>query len=113
MTSPTGASPEGHGPEAPLFHIAEPTDWDAAGSHYRAPSLDTEGFIHLSAEHQVVSTTQRHYAGRTGLLLLVIDPLRLEGAGIRWEPAPDGEEFPHLYGPLPVSAVTATRPWPD
>jgi uncharacterized protein (DUF952 family) len=96
-----------------LFHIAEPDDWDRAGSHYRPPSLDADGFIHLSAGDQVRATTRRHYAGRTGLVLLTIDADRLADVEIRWEAAPHGESFPHLYGALPVAAVTAVTPWPD
>ncbi|MFJ4181026.1 DUF952 domain-containing protein [Streptomyces sp. NPDC089733] len=25
---------------------------------------------------------------------------------------PGGEEFPHVYGPVPVDAVVEVRPWP-
>jgi uncharacterized protein (DUF952 family) len=112
VTSRRDGTAEAPGPEGALFHIAEPADWDAAGPHYRVRSLDTEGFIHLSAAHQVRATTARHYGGRAGLLLLVIDPLMLEQSELRWEVAAHGEAFPHLHGPLPVSAVTETRPWP-
>jgi uncharacterized protein (DUF952 family) len=101
------------GPPGALFHIAEPGDWAAADTHYRAPSLDTEGFIHLSDAHQVRDTTDRHYEGRTGLLLLVIDPDRVEDVEIRVEAAAHGEAYAHLYGPLPVAAITEVRPWPE
>jgi len=112
VTTPDGDATAVPGPTGALFHIAEPGDWDPAVPHYRAPSLGTEGFIHLSAADQVRPTTARHYAGRTDLLLLVIDPEQVDGTEIRWEPAPHGESFPHLYGPLPVTAVTEVRPWP-
>ena len=61
----------------------------------------------------------RLYAGRADLVLLRIDPARL-GAPVRWEPGvptdPESMVFPHLYGPLPVEAVTSVtpyRPQPD
>ena len=95
-----------------LLHIAEPDDWDDADTHYRPPSLAAEGFVHLSTVDQVEATTRRHYAGRTGLLLLRIDASALGDAELRWEAAPEGGTFPHLYGPLPVDAVTEVRPWP-
>ena len=113
MTAPDGGGTVVAGPTGALFHIAEPADWKPSAPLYRAPSLDAEGFIHLSTADQVRPTTARHYAGRTDLLLLVIDPEQVNGSAIRWEAAPHGESFPHLYGPLPVTAVTEVRAWPD
>lgn len=98
---------------AELFHIAEADAWARADVLYRPPSLQDEGFIHLSRADQLEATSRRHYAGRTGLRLLTVDVSGLDGGELRWEPAPHGEEFPHLYGPLPVAAVTAVRPWPE
>ena len=37
-------------------------------------------------------------------LLIAIDATRL-GAALKWEPSRGGNLFPHLYGPLPMSAV--------
>ncbi|NEE12995.1 DUF952 domain-containing protein, partial [Streptomyces sp. SID7499] len=40
-----------------------------------------------------------------------VDPARLADP-VRYEAMkPGGEEFPHLYGPLPVGAVVEVRPW--
>ena len=80
-----------------------------------APSLATAGFIHLSGEHQWLATANRFYRDQPDLLLLVIDPARLT-APVRWEdgapPAPDGAQFPHLYGPLALAAVDVALPLP-
>lgn len=104
-----------------LVHICSAQDWSEASSGrlYRPPSLAESGFIHLSAPEQVHLPANRIYAGRTDLVLLQVDPAAV-GAPIRWEPGvpddPDGMLFPHLYGPLPVAAVTeviAYRPGPD
>ncbi|MGO9485144.1 MAG: DUF952 domain-containing protein [Rhodomicrobium sp.] len=35
-----------------------------------------------------------------------------EGSNLLWEPARDGDLFPHLYGDLPVSAVKRATPIP-
>ena len=43
---------------------------------------------------------------RCKTLLLEVDSAAL-GEALKWEPARGGELFPHLYGPLPVSAVAA------
>ncbi|WP_123026217.1 DUF952 domain-containing protein [Mycolicibacterium stellerae] len=99
-----------------LMHICAKADWQLAqgrGEH-RPDSLDAVGFIHLSAPEQVHLPANRLYARRMDLLLLHIDPDRLT-APIRWEPGvptdPDSMLFPHLYGPLPIGAVTSVTPY--
>ena len=104
-----------------LLHICPTADWEAAqrvGEH-RPDSLGEVGFVHLSSPAQVHLPANRLYRGRRDLLLLHIDPA-LVNAPVRWEPGvatdPTSMRFPHLYGPLPVSAVTAVtkyRPGPD
>jgi uncharacterized protein (DUF952 family) len=104
-----------------LVHICSAQDWSAAQSagELRPSSLDEVGFVHLSAPEQVHLPANRIYAGRTDLVLLHVDAA-VVGAPIRWEPGvpedPDGMHFPHLYGALPVPAVTDVmpyRPGPD
>lgn len=77
-------------------------------------SLATEGFVHLSRPDQVALPANRLFAGRDDLLLLVIEPARLDSE-VRWEPGAPGDpasmRFPHLYGPLPVAAVTSVLPY--
>jgi len=96
----------------PLFHITTRVAWNRsqAAREYRAPSLDTEGFIHLSTEEQWRHTLHRLFRGVADLVILRIDP-QLVDAEIRFEPA-DGEVFPHLYGPLPTDAVINLRDAP-
>ena len=47
-------------------------------------------------------------AGRDDLLLLTVD-LTVFGDELVWEPSRGGQMFPHLYAPLPVAAITASR----
>lgn len=95
----------------PLFHIIDAGEWETAkqlGS-YRAASLDTEGFMHCSFAGQVRATLARHYPGRSGLLVLELDPARI-AVPVRVEFSPaSGDSFPHVYGPVPVDAVTAVH----
>ncbi|MBX0330964.1 DUF952 domain-containing protein [Oscillochloris sp. ZM17-4] len=93
-----------------IYHIAARADWDAAqaAGQYTADSLATEGFIHCSTAAQVLGTAARFFAGRQDLLLLEIDPSRL-AAELRYEEGEPGVRFPHLYGPLELSAVVAAR----
>ncbi|MEM9516219.1 MAG: DUF952 domain-containing protein [Actinomycetota bacterium] len=115
MTSTPRASEEAH--DQPLFHIALVEDWIDAfrDGEYRMSTrgmtLDTVGFIHLSTRPQLVATANRFYGDLEELTVLTIDPARLSDP-VRFEPVPDGDEsFPHLYGPLPLSAVLDARLW--
>jgi uncharacterized protein (DUF952 family) len=67
-----------------------------------------DGFIHLSAGHQVSGTLAKYFAGQRDLVLLAVDPERL-GASLRWEPSRGGELFPHLYGPLDLDHVNSVE----
>lgn len=91
-----------------ICHLTTKDAWVAAAwsGEYRDLSLRTEGFIHASTPEQTVATANRYYARRTDLVLLAIDTERLVSE-LRWEKSPSvGEEFPHIYGPLNVDAVT-------
>jgi len=100
-----------------IVHIAERAEWEFAQTTgaYRAPSLESEGFIHFSALSQVLRVANAFYAGHSDLVLLVVksDALKAE---LRYE-APVHEEsteqFPHLYGPLNLDAVTKVLPFPS
>lgn len=100
----------------PLFHLAEREHWEHArrtGSYRvstRGRSLADVGFVHCSLRHQVRGVADALYADVDDLVLLVVDPDRLD-APVRYEPAvPGGEDFPHVYGPLPADAVTEVHP---
>jgi uncharacterized protein (DUF952 family) len=93
-----------------IFHIVSVEAWGAALGSYRPESLTTEGFIHFSYAEQVAATANRYYLEVDGLQVLEVDP-GLLGTELRVEPSPaTGELFPHLYGPLPVSAVVTVHP---
>jgi uncharacterized protein (DUF952 family) len=102
-----------------LLHLCTIDEWDAAQSagERRPPSLADVGFVHMSAPGQVHLPANRLYTGRLDMVLLWCDPAKL-GAPVLWEPGvpgdPEAMRFPHLYGPLPASAVTSvTRYLPD
>jgi uncharacterized protein (DUF952 family) len=98
-----------------IYKILAADEWTAAqASGGVGGSTDDrrDGFIHLSAADQVVETARRHFADRSGLVLLTVDDAAL-GPLLRWEESRGGALFPHLYGPLPVTAVMAADRLPD
>ncbi|HTY31314.1 MAG TPA: DUF952 domain-containing protein [Mycobacterium sp.] len=102
-----------------LLHLCGRQEWSRARDRGEIhPDAGAE-FIHLSTPEQVHLPANRLYRGRDDLVLLHIDPARLNSP-VRWEPGvatdPDSMLFPHLYGPLPAGAVisvTAYPPGPD
>lgn len=99
-----------------IFHLAFADDWRAAEERgeyrisTRGATLDEVGFLHAGHGHQVAGVAERYYADVTeDLVLLVIDPDRLDVPLIEEVPRGGAEAFPHIYGPLPVSAVVDVR----
>src|SRR5258708_3681401 len=73
---------------------------------FRGSAVDLrDGFIHFSTAAQAVETAAKHFAGQNDLLVLHVDTAKL-GDGLKWEPSRGGALFPHLYGALPLTAVT-------
>ncbi|HEX8348577.1 MAG TPA: DUF952 domain-containing protein [Hymenobacter sp.] len=94
-----------------LYRITPPADWQQAQQtgFFASADLITEGFIHSSALSQVTATANLYYAGQTDLLVLEIDEAPLQAAGIKvvqeWA-AERGQAFPHIFGSIPVAAIT-------
>jgi uncharacterized protein (DUF952 family) len=96
----------------PIYKIASTSDWEqarASGALAGTPVDLADGYIHFSTASQLGETLDKHYRGAKGLVLAAIDPDLLPD-GLRWEASRGGQFFPHLYGPLPMSAVIAERP---
>ena len=81
----------------------------AEGSFAGAPVDLADGYIHLSTAAQVDETVAKHFAGQTALHITAVDLAAL-GDAVRWECSRGGQLFPHIYGTLPISAVSAHGP---
>jgi uncharacterized protein (DUF952 family) len=101
-------------PSTELFHITDRAAWEAASrlGEYRRSTRDATldevglGFIHCSLRHQVRGVAEAIYGDAHDLVVLVIDSARL-AVPVKYEAAmPGAEAFPHIYGALPVDAVT-------
>ena len=89
-----------------IYRIAEPADWASAQrkGEFASADLTDEGFIHCSEQHQVTRTARKYYAGKKSLVLLEIDEILLGAALVREDLAGSGV-FPHVYEPIPLSAI--------
>jgi len=92
-----------------LVHMARRSLWESSrpAGVYLPSEFDRDGFIHLSALHQVLSPANAIYRGSTDLVALVIDAHMIHDATV-WEHGTGTlERFPHLYSALPTDAVLA------
>lgn len=101
-----------------ILHLLDRSEWNAfvrTGVH-RPPSLETEGFVHCTGDdHLMLDVANRFYLGLPDPVVITIDESLLSST-TKWEPpapVPEGWNgtplFPHVYGPLELSAVTRVR----
>ncbi len=97
-----------------LYHITTETEFNAAkpaGKYYSAKFAE-EKFIHCSYAHQVVKVANARFAGQKDLVLLEIDPTKLSSPVVDEDLYNANELFPHIYGPLELSAVLEVLSFP-
>jgi len=95
-----------------IYHITTRAEWEAAQTRgsYTPANFAAEGFIHCSYPRQVVKIANSFFRGQKNLVLLSINR-SLTGGEVKDENLEGGQElFPHLYGALPVAAVSEVIP---
>lgn len=94
------------------YKILSAADWHLmlAQGRYDGSAVDlADGYIHMSTKDQLEQTAAKHYAGLDDLMLVAVALAPL-GETLVWEPSRGGALFPHIYGPLPASAVLKATP---
>lgn len=93
------------------YKILTAQQWAQFGADgvFHGASVDmADGYIHLSAADQLQGTLDKHFAGQSDLVIAEID-LAVLGDLVKWEVSRGDALFPHIYGPLPLTAVIGTR----
>jgi uncharacterized protein (DUF952 family) len=91
-----------------IYHLTTVEEWEDAqdkGS-YEPPSFQREGFIHCCTEDQLESVKERLFKQQENLVKLAIDPTLLKQKLQYDRDEEMQQEFPHIYGPLNLDAVT-------
>lgn len=94
-----------------IYKVCPKADYQEAktdGLYYGTPADHEDGYMHFSTAAQLGETLEKHYAGQSDLVLLYIDVERVENH-LKWEPARDGDLFPHLYSELNMDHVLQTH----
>ena len=97
-----------------IYKIMSQQQWEEAQAkgQFEGSEVDAkDGFIHLSAVHQVRATAEKHFAGQRDLVLVYVQEESL-GADLKWEVSRGGDLFPHYYGTLSLLAVARAVPLP-
>ncbi len=106
-----------------IYHLALRSELRAGVKRgtYRPARFAEDGFVHCAERANVLVVAGDYFADvRSPLVLLAIDPARL-GADVIYEapaPIPGGgrahlesaARFPHVYGPINLSAITGVAP---
>jgi len=98
-----------------IYHITTHKEWNEAmkTGQLVAASLALEGFIHCSTKEQVDGVLNRYFKGKTDLVKLTIDADNLTNR-LQYDLAPSiGQEFPHVYGSINLSAVMIVEEIPE
>ncbi len=90
-----------------FYHVTTAADWEVAKQkgEYVHPSLEAEGFIHCSQDHQVAGVLERYFAGKNDLVKLVIETDKLTSKYVFDWSKSTADTFPHVYGPINIDAV--------
>jgi uncharacterized protein (DUF952 family) len=94
-----------------LIHVTSSEAWEnqRSSGRYFPPGFDAEGFIHCCHRSQLERVLGDHFATQDEVLLLVLDSSVIT-ADVRYERAANGDDYPHIYGPIEPSAVTQVIP---
>lgn len=99
---------------APLFHIVGRQTWQraVAAGVYAPASLRDEGFVHCSFAEQVEQVANARFADVAGpdgteLVVVELDPGRIDAQVIVEDSYRSGTSYPHIYGPVPPAARVA------
>lgn len=97
-----------------ILHIIENEEWFKAKElgTYMPPSLKTEGFIHCSTIEQSIEVANLFFEGYKNLLILCIEPTKLESKYVYEDLIQSGKLYPHIYGPLNLDAVIKVVEFP-
>lgn len=100
-----------------IYTLVREADWraaEAARAYHGSADDRRDGFLHFSTAAQLRASAAKHRAGVADLWMIEADAAAL-GEALKWEPASGGSRpglFPHLYAPLPLSAIRRAIPVP-
>jgi uncharacterized protein (DUF952 family) len=95
-----------------IFHIVAPADWSLATERgsYLPAGFDADGFVHFSFADQVARVANAIYRDEPDLIVVEIESDAVPAELKVEDSYGAGEDFPHVYGPIPTDAAVAMHP---
>lgn len=92
-----------------IFHIIKKSEIKTIAElgSYKPISIEADGFIHCSYVDQICRVANNLYNGQDGLVLIEIDRSKTNCKVVDEDLYKLNELFPHIYGPLPYTAIIA------
>ena len=88
-----------------VFKVCEKDEWEKVkhNDFFEGSKIDkNDGFIHFSTFKQLKGTLEKYFKSKGQLYLLEVNT---DNLNFVWEVSRNKQQFPHLYEPLPISAV--------
>ena len=88
-----------------VFKVCEKDEWEKVkhNDFFEGSKIDkNDGFIHFSTSKQLKVTLEKYFKSKGQLYLLEVNT---DNLSFVWEVSRNNQPFPHLYEPLPLSAV--------
>jgi uncharacterized protein (DUF952 family) len=97
-----------------IYHITSVRELEEAHTRgeYLPQAFAADGFIHCSYAHQLTTIANALFRGRTDLVVLEIERARVPSDILDENLSGGAELFPHIYGSLPLSAITRVIRFP-
>ena len=87
-----------------IYKVLTREQWAAAqaGGPVQAPVDVADGYVHFSTAEQLQATLSKWFKGQSGCVLVAFEADEF-GDLLKWEPAREGDLFPHVYGRVSAS----------
>lgn len=97
------------------LHVCTEREWKNCEhlSEYVPAQFANENFVHCCLPRQLAGVLDRYFKGQSDLWILTIDNDLLTSP-VKFEIGPNGDEFPHVYGPINKGAIVKMEKlrWP-
>lgn len=94
-----------------IYRMLSKKDWELNRDKefYEPDELMKDGFIHFSFKHQLIEVANAVYQEFDELIVLEVDSEKLlNSEELKVEDLFNyGQDYPHLYGPLNISAIVS------
>ena len=88
-----------------IYKVCNNNEWKKAleVGCYKGSEIDIkDGYIHFSTKEQLKETVDKHFKKQENLIIITFNTTDLV-ENIKWEPARNGDLFPHYYGFIDIN----------